>query len=380
MKIAHINYIPYDNVVGVEKKLKEQATVAFELGLNIDFIILNSTINKVDRNLKLVKLNSSRNNFFSKIQKKLFKFHLIKNSINLDNYDYIILRYPNMDFSALSFSKKYGHKLITEHHTNEIGEMKSSQQSIMIRIKLFLETFLAPKFLKNIKGIITVTDEIRKIELSKINKVIPSCVVSNGINVDNIEFTKFQNFNEKELNIIFVASYFAPWHGLDMLLKGFENYNGEIGVKIYLIGDLSQKYISFIESLDNSKINIQILGRQYGKELKSYFEQSNIAVSSLSLHRNNMNEACVLKTREYLARGIPFVYGYDDSDLKGDEVFALKIDNCKDYIEIKHLINFAKKMNEIEDISSIEREYAKNNVDWKIKINQMYKFIKSLDV
>lgn len=40
---------------------------------------------------------------------------------------------------------------------------------------------------------------------------------------------------------------------------------------------------------------------------KNYFKKSNIAISSLALHRNNMKEACVLKTR-----GIPFVYRYDD--------------------------------------------------------------------
>lgn len=72
----------------------------------------------------MIKLKSSQNNFISKIQKKLFKFSLISRSVDLNEYDYIILRYPSMDFSALSFSRKWGDKIITEHHTDEIGEKK----------------------------------------------------------------------------------------------------------------------------------------------------------------------------------------------------------------------------------------------------------------
>lgn len=39
MKIAHI---PNDNILGVEKKIKNQSKAALNLGLDIDFIILNS--------------------------------------------------------------------------------------------------------------------------------------------------------------------------------------------------------------------------------------------------------------------------------------------------------------------------------------------------
>lgn len=88
MKIAHI---PNDNILGVEKKIKNQSKAALNLGLDIDFIILNSNIDKIENNLKLIKLKSSQNNFISKIQKKLFKFSLISRSVDLNEYDYILV-------------------------------------------------------------------------------------------------------------------------------------------------------------------------------------------------------------------------------------------------------------------------------------------------
>ncbi len=377
MKIAHINYIPNDNILGVEKKIKNQSKAALNLGLDIDFIILNSNIDKIENNLKLIKLKSSQNNFISKIQKKLFKFSLISRSVDLNEYDYIILRYPSMDFSALSFSRKWGDKIITEHHTDEIGEMNSEEINLTIKFKIFLEKIIGPKFLRNIRGLIAVTDEIRKVELLKANKNIYSSVISNGISIKDVEFTQFTKFDNKELKLIFVASYFAPWHGLDLLLKSLKDYKDYFDIKLYLIGDLSNELKDLIKNIGNNKVNIKILGRKYGEELNYYFKKSNIAISSLALHRNNMKEACVLKTREYIARGIPFVYRYDDSDLIGDNNFSLKL-SIQDEIDIRVILDFVIKLKEIDNISEIERDFALEYLDWQIKVKKMYEFVKVL--
>ena len=87
MKIAHINYLPYDNVIGVEKKLSQQAKSARESNINMDFIVINSKVQKIEKNLQLLKMVVPSNFLLKTLYKKLFKFKVIENSVNLNNYD-----------------------------------------------------------------------------------------------------------------------------------------------------------------------------------------------------------------------------------------------------------------------------------------------------
>lgn len=57
------------------------------------------------------------------------------------------------------------------------------------------------------------------------------------------------------------------------------------------------------------------------------------AIGSLALHRIGMNESSPLKTREYLAMGLPTVIGYRDTDFPDGAPFLLRIPNTDDSIE-----------------------------------------------
>jgi len=369
MKIAHINFIPYDNILGVNKKISLQAKSARDLGIPIDFIVLNSWKNSVENNLILKKIDSTI------FKKKFFRFNIIDKLVDIKKYDFIILRYPDVDFSALTFAKKYKEKLITEHHTNRLGEVLSGKKTLMTWYKYFFEKYVSPYFLLNTKGIITVTEEIAKIELERVNKDIPFAVVSNGVDVESIPFTKFKRFDGKNLNIIFVASFFAPWHGLDRMIEGLIDYKGDVIINLNLVGGLSKNDIQKIKRINKNNVRIYIRGRMDGKELNDLFAISTIAISTIAISTKKMIEACPLKTREYIARGIPFVYGYNDTDLNGDELFALKIEDDNTPVNIEKIIDFARFVSNQDDIPYKMRNFARDKLDWKIKIKKMYDFI-----
>ena len=56
--------------------------------------------------------------------------------------------------------------------------------------------------------------------------------------------------------------------------------------------------------------------------MERFYETADVGVGTLALHRNGMNEACPLKTRQYLACGLPIVYAHTDP--------ALQVLNCPD--------------------------------------------------
>jgi hypothetical protein len=56
---------------------------------------------------------------------------------------------------------------------------------------------------------------------------------------------------------------------------------------------------------------------------------ADVGVGTLALHRKSMQEACPLKMREYLAVGLPVMYGYQDPDIDALGPFALRIPNTE---------------------------------------------------
>ena len=71
--------------------------------------------------------------------------------------------------------------------------------------------------------------------------------------------------------------------------------------------------------------NVTFHGILTSDDYKKILSESDVAIGSLSLHINNMNEACTLKVREYLAFGIPTIIGYKDSDFPGSVPFLLEL-------------------------------------------------------
>ena len=78
--------------------------------------------------------------------------------------------------------------------------------------------------------------------------------------------------------------------------------------------------------------NIKFRGFLNTSEYVNNLSKADVAIGSLSLHVNNMNEASPLKVREYLAYGLPVVIGYKDTDFPNGASFLLELHNCEDNI------------------------------------------------
>jgi glycosyltransferase involved in cell wall biosynthesis len=377
MKIAHINYIP-NYMTGINQKIGHQSKAAQSINIDMDFIILNNGLSQESRNLKLIKMNSFKLiPWLNKIKNLFFAYRLIEENIDLNQYDYIIIRYMVPDISSKRFIKKYGYKVITEHHTNELVELQS-YKGISNKLRYMMEKVFAPNFLSKVKGIIAVTYEIEQIELGRSN-IQNSTVISNGIDVNKTKITRCKEFDSSSITLIFVASFTALWQGVNRVLEGLSQYDGTVKVTFLIVGGISQDCKKKISKINRVNVEIKVLGEKHNSDLDKLFEQSDIAISSLALHKKNMKEACSLKTREYIARGIPFVYGYDDTDLTGDETFALKVPANDEPLDIEEIIKFSQKVSQIEGLSYTMRDFAKENLDWKIKIQKMYDFIQMID-
>jgi len=375
MRISHISIIP-EYSPGIFKKIEEKAKISKKEEMGIDFYLINPSVSYTDDNLYVIQVSYGKipSTFLRKSVFRAFKILNLKKYIPLDQYDAIVLRYPLVDgFGTIKFSKQYGHKMFTEHHSDEVSELLAVGRPIDI-IRAYLEKKLAAKFLSNIKGIIGVTDEIRKLQLIKAHKKLCSTVIANGINPKNYSYAGFTPFDGKNLKLIFSASQFYPWHGLEKLLKLLKNYQGKAQIHLKLIGRLSKEQKKIIYNIKNPNVNIELVGFINGKYLDLHMKNVNLAISSLALSAKNMKEACTLKSREYIVRGIPFVYAYKDPDLTGEETFAKRFQ--EDNITIEAIMEFARFITKNKVLVEEELKKYVDIVSLKNKLIMMKNFVK----
>jgi hypothetical protein len=366
-----------------EKKFIEQARAAQTAGVPIDFIVINTAISTDSEHIKFIKISSSRNSLRKNISTHFFKYHQIDRYFDLRSYGRIILRYMTpVNKFAVQWIRTYPGKIISEHHTNEVGEFNGHLKRIFplrtsatILVSRYLEEKYAPSYLKETAGMIALTDEIRRIELQKSGPK-PSAVISNGIDVESIPVAKRSPYDGKTLNLIFAASNFSPWQGLDRVLEGLARYGGGARLRLFLVGVVPAHYHRMIEKVlhDNAAVEISLHGERSGRELNDLFDRAHLSFGPLALFKNNMRQACSLKTRDQIARQIPLIYAYDDVDLSGHEDFALKLPAENSPLNFDEIVRFAEKACCDQSLGPRMREFALLKLDWRIKVKQMFDF------
>jgi glycosyltransferase involved in cell wall biosynthesis len=171
-------------------------------------------------------------------------------------------------------------------------------------------------------------------------------VIGNGFKVDTIHPREIPS--NKDINVVFVGSQNLPWHGIDILF--------EISQKL--------KYITFhivgaTGNENQSSVNNVIIHPYLDENnLKKLYNIIDIGISSLALFRNEMTDACPLKSREYLSFGIPVIGAYKDPDLSGFD-FYLELPNSYQGI-----------MNSIDEIERFIKHWKGKSIDRKV-VNQI---------
>jgi glycosyltransferase involved in cell wall biosynthesis len=177
-------------------------------------------------------------------------------------------------------------------------------------------------FLRRVCGLVTVSREL-EVSSAFTSYHKPVCTISNGIDLD--AFTPLPAPNNPVSRLVFIGSPGYPWHGIDKLVDFARRY-----------GDLQLDIIGYhklpeFEPLPN---NLKLHGYLSSGEYEQVLASADVAVSSLALHRIQLEEASPLKSRECLALGLPLVLAYQDTDLgNGEHDFLLKIPNKEDNIQ-----------------------------------------------
>jgi len=333
-------------------------------------------LNKVYIETKLLDCSCDTTNLLNKILKRISPNYFIKNLPN-DFYfcDFYYIRYNFSTVPLLKLLKnikQYGKgKIIIEIPTYPYyKEFKHGIQ----QFTLFLDKILNRQLRKYADMITTY---------SKHDMIfnIPTIEIKNGIDCSLIPIINKTIHKNNLINFICVAS-FSNWHGYDRLIAGLNNYyKQKFSQKVYIhfIGDGTE--INLLKNIVlryNLSKYIIFHGFLFGEKLTEIFNKSDIAVCSLGSHRKGIYLSSELKSREYLARGIPMISSAKIDVLPDEYKYCLYIPEDDSPVDIQNIIQFYQNLNAMNNISDISREirqFAENNCDMSVTMRPVIDYL-----
>jgi len=150
----------------------------------------------------------------------------------------------------------------------------------------------------------------------------PARVIANGLGLAGRRPVEATDIGAPP-TLFFLGSMGMPWNGFDKIL--------------YLAQTLKEWHFHLVGAAEHAPLhvppNIHLHGVLTEEEYSPLLKASDVAISTLALHRKRMNEASPLKTREYLAYGLPVIIGYKDTDFPDEPDFLLRLENREDNVE-----------------------------------------------
>lgn len=195
----------------------------------------------------------------------------------------------------------------------------------------------------------------------------PAINIENGICVDTIPVRNYKQ--QDEIHLLALASM-RRWHAYDRLIKGLGEYKGEHKVLIDMVGGDSDGSLSeWVELAKSYEVEDKVIvhGPKFGDDLTKMFEICDAGIATLGLHRNGISTGSVLKVREYMSRGLPFVYGYKDVSVSDDFPYSFRVEANDDAVDMDAIVEWVLKVRAENptEVSDYMRNYANENMSWE---------------
>jgi len=344
MRIAYISlHWPRTRNNGVGKKIQSQVAAWNAMGHKAR-LFMHTSLHKPQS--ELIEADYFFYEMFRKVKTEINRIDAMKRmveAIRRFHPDLIYLRYSIYVYPA--------HRLmdiapvVEEINTNDL-----TQHEGLGRIYSLYNQCTRGIFLRRVRGLVTVSRELA-VSSAFASYGKPTRVIANGCDLDG--FPQLPAPANKIPHLVFIGNPGYPWHGVDKLVDLACRLSD---IHIDIVG--YDKLPGFERLPDNLTLHGYLSTREYQQVLA----EADIAISSLALHRVQLEEGSPLKSRECLAYGLPLVVAYADTDLDDTACdFLLKIPNKEDNIQTHaHSIrDFAYRMRG----RRADREFLKKHID-----------------
>lgn len=342
-----------DNNSSIVQKIKGKAFKWEEDGHFVYYLSLKTmAIYDFDENILFQGEGCSIS--FGKIGKLinlLYSFYQSSNLLKKIEIDLVYMRY-------IKYAPFFGALLSRYKVCMEINGDDKLEARLRSNLVYYYICLTENLVLKNVDAFIPVSYELEE-KYKRFDR--SSLVIGNGINVSNYHVIELNN---KVPELVFVSSPNQPWQGFDKILKMakyFHNWNFNI---IGIDGD--------------SKGNVKYFGYMSNKDATEIIQKCDVGIGTLSSYVNGLDEASPLKTRHYLACGLPVIYAYKDTDLDDNLDFTLRLENKIDNINFKIIERFVQRVFGDNCLRYRARKEAEDTLNSNLKESQRLNFFNKI--
>lgn len=309
----------------------------------------------LDCKSKIISLGNSRTDI-------LKSYKLIQ-----EKYNYLYIRYPKSDYIFLKLLKLASRnklKIVVEIPTYPYD--REGLESIKGRLIKLVDSFFQRYLHKYVNRIITFSNDDYIFSIKTIKTV-------NGFDYEKIIQNDLCYCGE--IHFIAVSSMYIV-NGFERIIRGIAKYikgNNSVNVIFDIVGDgpTINEYKKIV--IDNNlEKNVVFHGKKFGEALERIYKGAHVGINSIAIHRQGLVCESTLKTREYVAYGLPIVSSsfVDALDDIGNNEFIYSVDADESDIDINLIVEFylnlVKKYN--KNLNSAIRNNGINASDIKITL------------
>lgn len=336
---------------GVMKKISFHISALRKYGHNVDYVHTDGKYifyNLDEKDILIGKFCGSGYKYHNRLLRLSAKF--LKN--NCLRYDYIYIRHGALSysgFSAFSTLKSHSKRIYLEIPTYYVP-----QRNIKNEIKFFFN-----RFLKKYVDVIVLDCLEEKVY------GIPTLKIINGTDLSKIVPRK--PINKETIDVLLVASI-QDYHGVDKIFEAIERYyedGGEEKIIFHIVGS-GPKLDYYLEKRENFKYKDKILfyGKLQGNALFEVFDKCDIGISSLSNKELGVTYSSTLKSKEYLAKGLPIIADVMlDVFYENPMYFFYQLKQDFNIMELVYFYHSVYDDRDVDDVVNDIRNFANKNCD-----------------
>ncbi len=173
-------------------------------------------------------------------------------------------------------------------------------------------------------------------------------LIGNGIDCDSISPRLESPLWPAETLKLVAVGTVAFWHGWDKIIKVISQINKDetipYNIHLSVIGDGPDLKIleKLVKNLGIQEF-VYFPGFLSGSLLEEQYKKAHFGIGSLGWDRVNIKLASPIKTREYLASGLPVIYSTKDVDLAQNNELAIYVEAREDNKELKKILSSMDK-------------------------------------
>jgi len=353
---------------GIKKKVFAQARAFRQLGFEVDVLYFeNQTIKIEGDNANLSYTAAHQLDYLR------FLFGGFAAQIDIRQYSYVYIRHflTNPLFIRLlqklrgqNPALKMFMEIPTYPYRFEFGKMP-----FVKRAELWIDERCVAYFKNYLNRIVTFSSKATIFG-------IPTVRTDNGIDIEQFGLLDKAPFDGQTLHLLGLANV-QIWHGFDRFVEGLRAYYAHqpaLRVVFHVVGSGADvPHLQALVQKYNLQDVVQFHGFLLGDALDAMFKKCHLGIGSCGMHRINVakGETSALKSREYAARGLPFVIGYEDRGFPQNYPYLLTLPAAETPISIQELVDFYQSLTQTPDYNLQLHQYAKENLTWAAKLKNV---------